>query len=680
MGVCLTMIVRNEARVLERCLASCLGVIDAIFVCDTGSTDDTSGVVERFAAAHGLPSSVERHPWVDFGTNRTRACEAAEALIGRLGWDRARSFLLLLDADQIVTVTAPFDAASLVADAYLLPQRSGEEAYWNTRLVRADRVWRYEGATHEYLVVPAGARTDRLAALVVTDLNDGGSRGDKFERDRRLLTTALDRDPTNPRTIFYLARTYRALGDRVRALSLFRRRIECGGWTEEVWHAAFAMAEIYLEAGDLPEARAALRVALRVEPRRAEAHGLLAAVHRTAGRVGAAAAAARRGLRRPFPEGMTLFVDRRPYAHGLRVELARSAATTRHREVGYAALESLLRDRDVPGDAKDRVQAALLDYVERWEPAAYVPLRPTLPAPYVPCNPCVVRDGDGYLVNCRAVNYRQREARYYEILDERRVVRTRNFLMRFGPDLRPLGETELHGEAPPPRVAHIAGFEDVRLLPTSDGLYAVATTVDRHPSGRIGPSLLRLDRSGRVLRDLPLVGYGGERPEKNWVPFLDAGGGPCVHYALDPFVVLGLDLATGEVRPVRVVAPPFDLSRWRNSAGPVPFVTDEGEGHLFVIHEVVFLSDARRRYLHRFVWVAADLGTWRATRPFFFRQLGVEFAAGMCVDATGQHVMVSFGVEDREAWLATIAAASIRARLAALPETRGGDVRSRAVE
>ena len=44
--VCLVMIVRDEATILSRCLASVRPHIDAWVVCDTGSIDDTPSIVK----------------------------------------------------------------------------------------------------------------------------------------------------------------------------------------------------------------------------------------------------------------------------------------------------------------------------------------------------------------------------------------------------------------------------------------------------------------------------------------------------------------------------------------------------------------------------------------------------------------------------------------------------------
>jgi tetratricopeptide (TPR) repeat protein len=658
--IVLNLIVRDEARVIPRCLAAAAPVVDALCACDTGSTDDTPALVEAFARERGIPCAVPRHAWRDFGHNRTLALEEARSLVGRLGWDPRRTWILFLDADQTLEVGPDFRRTSLAADAYHLPQRNAGTAYWNVRLLRADRPARYVGATHEYLALPAGTRTERLPSLAVVDRNDGGARADKFDRDRRLLLAALERDPSDARALFYLARTYRSLGDPLRALSLFHRRVARGGWSEEVWHSWFAIAEIHEAAGDLEDARRALWHAIRVEPRRAEAFHRLARVHRRAGRSGKAAAAARHGLRLPFPEGLALFTDRAPYDHGLREELVASAAGTRHEAQGLAALDALLRSRAAPAEAKDRAHRVLPGYAEVLATDVRVPLAPALADPWVPCNPSIARRGEGYVVNVRCVNYRQSDARDWQVLDPERVVRTRNVLLDVDPALRAGRAREVVCDDPPLRTASIRGFEDVRLLATPRGLRAVATTADRHPTCRIGPSWLAIAEDGRVTAHRPLVGYGEGGVQKNWLPFLDeTTGEPRLLYAQDPWVVLAVDEATGRCRAVEERRPAQDLSRWRGGAGPVPLATEEGPGRLWLVHEVAHLEDRRRRYLHRFVWTSADGERRRATAPFVFHHVGIEYAAGLCATPDGRDLLVTYGVEDREAWLARIPVARV---------------------
>jgi hypothetical protein len=51
------------------------------------------------------------------------------------------------------------------------------------------------------------------------------------------------------------------------------------------------------------------------------------------------------------------------------------------------------------------------------------------------------------------------------------------------------------------------------------------------------------------------------------------------------------------------------------------------------------------------------------SRPFIFRHVGVEFACGFAVLPSGK-LLVSFGVNDEEAWLCEVDAAEVGRLLA----------------
>ena len=74
--ICLNMIVRDEAHVIQRCLRALRPVIDSWVIVDTGSIDGTQGAVCE--ALVGIPGELYERPWVDFGTNRTQALALAK--------------------------------------------------------------------------------------------------------------------------------------------------------------------------------------------------------------------------------------------------------------------------------------------------------------------------------------------------------------------------------------------------------------------------------------------------------------------------------------------------------------------------------------------------------------------------------------------------------------------------
>src|SRR5258708_17110185 len=101
-GLCLGMIVRNEAPVIGRCLASVRAVIDFWVIVDTGSTDGTQQIVAE--CLQGIPGELFERPWVGFAHNRTEAIGLAR------GHGR---YALVVDADELVEVSDDFSKDAL---------------------------------------------------------------------------------------------------------------------------------------------------------------------------------------------------------------------------------------------------------------------------------------------------------------------------------------------------------------------------------------------------------------------------------------------------------------------------------------------------------------------------------------------------------------------------------------
>ena len=131
-SLCLCMIVKNEAKILERCIHSTRGLISHWVICDTGSSDDTREIVRRELA--DIPGELHERPWVDFGHNRSELMALA---LGRA------DYLLLMDADMSVVSRGMLPA--LTADSYRLRQGDESYDYRNKRIVRGDLPWHFVG-------------------------------------------------------------------------------------------------------------------------------------------------------------------------------------------------------------------------------------------------------------------------------------------------------------------------------------------------------------------------------------------------------------------------------------------------------------------------------------------------------------------------------------------------------
>ncbi|HDR7795262.1 TPA: glycosyltransferase [Bacillus luti] len=360
--LCLCMIVKNESRIMERCLNATKSIVDFVSICDTGSTDNTPEIIENWCKEHEIPGTVHHEPFKNFGYNRSLAISLAQKTYPEA------DYLLILDADMILEVEPNFDKNSLTEDHYLTLQYDIHIKYWLTRLLKASLPWKSVGVTHEYWDIDrskVGAnyntRVSKLDTLVVNDPGDGGSKGDKFERDERLLVQGLNDPETTPdlhiRYLFYLAQTYYHLNQFEDSIKWYKKRVEAGGWDEEVFYSLLRIGFCYEhlanhsankqhEVTDADEKEHVKKqeeqyVALAVlyfqkaweyRPTRAEPLYQLARLYRLRSQNNIALMYALQGKEVPFPKDDLLFVDYHVYDYLFDYEISISAYYIPHKK------------------------------------------------------------------------------------------------------------------------------------------------------------------------------------------------------------------------------------------------------------------------------------------------------------------------------------------------------------
>lgn len=315
--VVLSMIVRDEAHVIRRCLDSVRGLIDHWVIVDTGSTDGTQQVIKDHMAALGIPGALFEREWEDFATNRTGALR-----LSRYHGD----YTLLIDADDVLEVAPGFAMPDLAADAYRFDFDDGNIRYQRPCLVANWIAWRYCGVLHEFLT---GGNGDgpTLPGVTVRRIQDGARSRDpeKYRRDAEALEAALttERDPLLvSRYWFYLAQSYRDCGEREKAIGAYLERAKLGGWAEEVCVSCYAAARLKRDLGH-PEQEVLdlFGRAFLAAPMRAEGLHGAAQVSRAAGRFVEGYHFAKAGMALPLPANR-LFVEPWVYEAGLPDELA----------------------------------------------------------------------------------------------------------------------------------------------------------------------------------------------------------------------------------------------------------------------------------------------------------------------------------------------------------------------
>ena len=165
-SIALCMIVRDEAQRLAACLSSVQGLVQEVWVVDTGSTDGTPEQAQQLGA------NVVHYPWShDFAAARNAGLEKATT-----------EWILVMDADEVlasedipaVISMLRSEEASITAGFFLqicsfLGDQAGpnREVSYNIRLFRNKVGHRYDGAVHEQ-ILPAIERSS--PTLKITEL------------------------------------------------------------------------------------------------------------------------------------------------------------------------------------------------------------------------------------------------------------------------------------------------------------------------------------------------------------------------------------------------------------------------------------------------------------------------------------------------------------------------------
>lgn len=351
--ICLTMIVKDEAHVIERCLAAVRPFVTHWLIVDTGSSDGTQDLVRSLLS--DLPGELVQRPWRDFGHNRTEALELARP---------SADYSLIIDADEVFTAPDGFSWPVLVEDVYSLRHQHGSYSYWVARLVDNRLPWRYTGVLHEFLECPGAGEAVELHGPVIHGRFDGGrsvglTTEQKYTRDAITLEQALQREPDNPRYQYYLGRSYQDSGHWGRALQAYARRAQMGGFEEEVYDSLHSAAYMHELIGSPMElVLSAYLAAFERRPTRAESLCALARYCREHEHWELARLFATRAMQIPRPNDV-LFVDEDVYSWRCRDEYAIACYWSGDYAESARVASELLSDPALPDEQRERVEMNL---------------------------------------------------------------------------------------------------------------------------------------------------------------------------------------------------------------------------------------------------------------------------------------------------------------------------------
>lgn len=659
--IILNMIVKNESRVIERMLKSVSPLIDYYVICDTGSTDDTPNIIRRFFRENypRIQGEVIEHPFRDFGYNRTYSLHKCQEIFPQ------GDYVLLMDADMMIwydpNIFRPEEfkrgLSVIGGDVFLIFQGSVEFHTKNARICRNRSGFSYRGVTHEYLDSPPFSKciTIERSNIHILDVGDGGAKTDKYERDIRLLENGLKDEPENGRYMFYLGNSYKDSGKYEKAIEIYKKRIQHGGWNEETWVSQYNTGICYKLLGNMAEAYKSWIDALQTCPNRIENLYEIIYDCRLNGKNHTAFyfyEMAKKAIG-PNPKLDFLFTQADIYHWKLDFELSIIAyyipEMMAKRQQIINTCMNLLSLPFLPNQATQNILNNYKFYVlplpikEKWK-TPEITLQGNVNGEFINSTPSIVRhksetDADeSYWINVRFVNYRINEKGGY---DNREFIHTRNILYSLS-NTRSSYPVEIQYNKEYDNI--FVGLEDIRLYSHLGELYYNANRGLNSGTMQVEHGKINT-QTGETYENRLLKSPDNRPLEKNWVMF-SKGKELWMIYEWGP-LRLGKLTEDGFELNIQIMQPevPAFFRQVRGSTNGVYFA-DKKE-IWFLCHYVSY--EDRRIYYHLFIVLDGETLLLKKWTPLFtFSQNNpVEYSLGFVIDDGGKNLIISKSTMDK---------------------------------
>jgi tetratricopeptide (TPR) repeat protein len=658
------MIVKNESKIITRLLDSVVSIIDCYCICDTGSTDNTIELIKSYFNEKKINGVIIEETFQNFAYNRNVALNKCLKM---------SDYILLLDADMILK-NNNFDKSTLhLYDCFYVLQGNDDFYYQNTRIIKNSNEYEYIGVTHEYLSTPQNVKIGKIEkeTLFILDYGDGGSKQDKFERDIILLQDGLRNEPNNVRYYFYLANSYKDSGNFEEAIKMYKKRIELGGWEQEIWHSYYSIGLCYKNMNKPENAIFNWLEAYNFLPKRVENLYEIISYYRIHSKHKLGYIfyeMAKDAIENATDKDAYLFLQNDIYTYKIDYEYTILAAYLGVKNINDEIITILNNSNDANLNRNLLQNMKFYKFiltplaVINMSNASIKNINNTL-TKFNSSSSCLIQNKNGgYIMNVRYVNYTITPEGSYLNCDKHIV--SLNKSVELDNKFNILNEKWIPFEFEDRRYI---GIEDVRLFPNTIGESIINNS--NNDIRVIGTGYHKNDTIGIVSgfynTETATIMYNEIKPdfctndcEKNWV-FVDYKEGAHIIYNWHPLQICKIDETRNALTFIEQKQMPNIFKNVRGSTCGYKFVniinlanineetgisfTMEETEIWFIVHLVSY--ETPRHYYHLFVVFDSNLNLLRYSAPFAFEGQSIEYSLSLVVE--NERVIVNYSDWDR---------------------------------
>lgn len=231
MSLSLCMIVKNEEQNLGRCLESVKDIVDEIIIVDTGSTDNTIKIAEKYNA------KIFHYKWDNSFAN-ARNFSLSKA---------SKDWILIMDADDELVSEDKEKLLNLINNKNIkLNAFLGETLSYsgdspdhniysnlNIRLIRNGKGYKFQGDIHEQ-IIPGIEDRNKEGIIGISDIRFYHYRyltktvyeKNKRKRNMEIIKKELEKNPDNAFMLYNMGVECSAKGDYIEALKYLEKAYE----------------------------------------------------------------------------------------------------------------------------------------------------------------------------------------------------------------------------------------------------------------------------------------------------------------------------------------------------------------------------------------------------------------------------------------------------------------------
>lgn len=256
-NISVCFIVRDDAGsgLLEECFESVRPYVEEIVVVDTGSTDNTPEIAQRYADVFEVYTDCndpETGAIADFAKARNRSFDLA-----------TKPWVMWMDSDDVLAGAEHLAKLVAIGDAnrgdrdwcYLFPYEyvyapngSCVCLHYRERLVSRRSAMRWVNPVHEVMIPEPGSTLALVPCedVVFKHQRQRSKKGQEGGRNLRILQKLVETDGCDDaRQFYYLGLEYANAGKFEKAVEWLQKYVGVSGWDDEKTMACLKLAEIF---------------------------------------------------------------------------------------------------------------------------------------------------------------------------------------------------------------------------------------------------------------------------------------------------------------------------------------------------------------------------------------------------------------------------------------------------